>query len=65
MGNELREVGGEDFRAGKGAKISMDRGRGWVFGSSAKQFERPHPQLVHWWLPVHSNPIKCFPHNPI
>jgi hypothetical protein len=23
--------------------------------SSAKQVERAHPQLVHWWLLVHSN----------
>ncbi len=24
--------------------------------SSAKRAERAHPQLVHWWLLVHSSP---------
>jgi hypothetical protein len=30
-------------------------GRGCVFGSSPKRLEWPHPELVHWWLLVHSN----------
>jgi hypothetical protein len=44
----VREVGGEDFGTEKGAEISMDMGKGWVFGSFANWLERPHPQLVHW-----------------
>jgi hypothetical protein len=24
-------------------------------GSSSKQLEQPHPELVHWWLLVHSS----------
>jgi hypothetical protein len=28
---------------------------GCVFGSSPKRLEQPHPQLVHWWLLVHSS----------
>jgi hypothetical protein len=28
-----------------------------VFGSSPKQLELPHPELVHWWLLVHSSPF--------
>jgi hypothetical protein len=34
----------------------MGKGRGCVFGSSPKWFEQPHPELVHWWLLVHSSP---------
>ncbi len=34
-----------------------------VFGSSPKQLERPHPELVHWWLLVHSNPVKALREN--
>jgi hypothetical protein len=34
----------------------MGKGKGYVFGSSPKQLELLHPQLVHWWLLVHSNP---------
>jgi len=52
----VREVGGENFGAAKGAEKSLGRGKGWVFGSSAKWLERPHLQLVHWWLLVRSNP---------
>ncbi len=25
-------------------------------GSSPKRLDRPHPELVHWWLLVHSSP---------
>jgi len=52
----VREVGGENFRAENGAEKFLGRGRGCVFGSSTKRLEWPHPQLVHWWLPVHSSP---------
>jgi hypothetical protein len=33
--------------------------------SSAKRAERAHPQLVHWWLLVHSSPYPAFckPHS--
>jgi hypothetical protein len=27
------------------------------FGSSAKRLEQLHPQLMHWWLLVHSSPF--------
>jgi len=40
----------------RGAEKSLGRGRGCVFGSSPKRLEWPHPELVHWWLLVHSNP---------
>ncbi len=62
-GNEVMEVwgGGEEvskrgkFWAKNGAEKSLGRGRGCVFGSSPKWFEQLHPELVHWWLLVHSN----------
>jgi len=65
VGNEVKEGGRKDFGAKKGSEISMGKGRGWVFGSSTKQLEWLHLQLMHWWLLVHSSPIKGFPHNPI
>jgi len=52
----VREVGRENFGVEKGAEKSLSRGRGCVFGSSPKELERPHPELVHWWLLVHSSP---------
>ncbi len=58
-----RSVGwGEVGRKGKfwgkeRAKKSLGRGKGCVFGSSPKQLEQPHPELVHWWLLVHSSPM--------
>jgi hypothetical protein len=52
--NEVREVGGENFGTKKGAEKSLGRGRGCVFDSSPKWLEQPHPELVHWWLLVHS-----------
>jgi len=30
---------------------------GCVFGLSPKWFQWPHPQLVHWWLLVHSSQV--------
>jgi hypothetical protein len=29
---------------------------GWDFRSSGKRPQRAHPQLVHWWLLIHSSP---------
>jgi len=55
-GNKVREVGGENFEAEKGAEKSLGKGRGCVFGSSPNQLEWPHPELVHRWLLVHSSP---------
>ncbi len=57
--NEVREVGRrevwrENFGAEKGAEKSLGWGRVCVFGSSPKQLEWPHLELVHWWLLVHS-----------
>jgi hypothetical protein len=45
-------MGGEVSRRGKywgkvGAKKSLSKGRGYVFGSFPKQLEWPHPELVH------------------
>jgi len=51
----VREVGGENFGAEKGAEKSLGRGKGCVFGSSPKHFEWPHLELVHWWLMFHSS----------
>ncbi len=48
-------MGGEIFGAKKGAEKSLGRGRGCVFYSSPKRLEQPHPELVHWWLLVHSS----------
>jgi len=35
--------------------ITSGRG-GCVFGSSQKRLQWRHPQVVHWWLLVHSSP---------
>jgi len=52
----VREVGGGNFGVEKKGEKSLGRGRGCVFDSSPKQLEQPHPELVHWWLLVHSSP---------
>ncbi len=55
-----RQVGGKNFGTEKRLKKPKTLGRGGcVFGSSPKQLQRPHPQLVHWWLLVHSSPWCC------
>jgi hypothetical protein len=46
VGNEVKKVGGENFGAKKGAAKSLGNRRGCVFGSSPKQLEQPHPELV-------------------
>jgi len=51
----MKEVGGEIFGAKNGVEKSLGKGRGCVFGSSSKQLEWPHHELVHYWLLVHSN----------
>ncbi len=60
-----REVGreggrgevGKNFGAEKKPKKTNNFGQGGcVSSSSSKQLQRPHPQLVHWWLLVHSSP---------
>jgi hypothetical protein len=53
----VKEVGGGEVgrRENFGAKKSLGKGRGCVFGSSPKQFERLHLELVHWWLLVHTS----------
>jgi hypothetical protein len=38
----------------KAKKKKIGQG-GCGFGSSPKRLQRPHPQLVHWWLLVHSS----------
>jgi len=39
VGNEVKEVGGENFGVENGAKKSLGRGKGCVFGSSPKWLE--------------------------
>jgi hypothetical protein len=52
----MRELGGKKFGAKKGAEKSLGRRKGCVLGSCPKQLERPHPELVHFWLLVHFSP---------
>jgi hypothetical protein len=50
-------VGGKSFEVEKRLKKPKTLRRGGCgFGSSPKRLEQPHPQLVHWWLLVHSSP---------
>jgi hypothetical protein len=55
-----REVGRrEKFWGRKEAEKVNNFGKGGcVFGSSPKRLQWPHPQLVNWWLLVHSSPTK-------
>jgi hypothetical protein len=39
VGNEVKEVGGENFGIEKGVEKSLGRGKGCVFGSSPKWLE--------------------------
>ncbi len=50
-----RSVGGKNFGAEKGAEKSPGTGIRCVIGSSPNRLEWPHPELVHWWLLVHSS----------
>jgi hypothetical protein len=55
-GGRRGEVGRRGkFWGSEEAEKSLARGRGCVFSSSLKQLEWPHPELVHWWLLVHSS----------
>jgi hypothetical protein len=62
-----REVGrgvrqeGKSLGQGKRAEKTLGKGRGCVLGSSSKWLEQPHPELVHWWLLVHSSPFRLAP----
>ncbi len=49
---------GENFGAEKRwkKKNPCEQG-GWDFCSSAKRLQRAHPEMVHWWLLVHSRPL--------
>jgi len=40
----------------RGAEKSLGKRKGCVLSSSPKWLELPHPELVHWWLLVHSSP---------
>jgi hypothetical protein len=43
----VRETGGENFGAEKGAEKSLGRGGRCLFGSSLKWLEQPHLEMVH------------------
>jgi hypothetical protein len=46
-GGRRGEVTRKNFGVEKRVEKSLSKGRGWVFGSSPKRLERPHPKLVH------------------
>jgi len=62
VGNEVREVGGENFGTEKGAEKSLGRGRGCVSGSSPKQL---NDLILNWctggcWFtPAAPHPLPC------
>jgi hypothetical protein len=48
---------GENFGVEKRwKKNKKSRQGGWDFRSSGKRPQWAHPQLVHWWLLIHSSP---------
>jgi hypothetical protein len=47
---------GENFGAKKRWEKKPCGQGGWDFCSSAKRLQWAHPELVHWWLLVHSRP---------
>jgi hypothetical protein len=64
---------GENFGVEKRWKKKKSGQGGWDFRSSGKRPQRAHPQLVHWWVLIHSSrtnqphvsiylvvPSKCF-----
>jgi hypothetical protein len=62
VGNEVRDVGrGEVGRRGKflgqrrGLKNPWAGEEDVFFCSFPKRLQQPHPELVHWWLLVHSS----------
>jgi len=60
--NEVTEVGGEKNGVKNRVQKTLGRGRGFVLGSSPKWLERPHPELVHWWLLVYSSQVLMLNH---
>ncbi len=46
--------GGKILGQRRGEKKKSGQG-GWDFRSSEKRPQRAHPQLVHWWLLIHSS----------
>ncbi len=48
---------GENFGVEKRWKKKKFRARRWDFRSSGKRPQRAHPQLVHWWLLIHSSQV--------
>jgi hypothetical protein len=46
---------GENFGEEKRWEKKICMQGGWDFHSSEKRPQRAHPQLVHWWLLVHSS----------
>jgi hypothetical protein len=47
---------GENFGVEKRwKKIKKSEQGGWDFCSSGKRPQRAHPQLLHWWLLIHSS----------
>jgi len=53
-----REVGKGNFGVEKRAEKSLGMGKGCIFYSSPKQLERPHPEMMHQCLLVHSTQCK-------
>ncbi len=48
---------GENFGVKKRWKKKKKIGQGgWDFRPSRKRPQRAHPQLVHWWVLIHSSP---------
>jgi hypothetical protein len=46
---------GENFGVEKRWKKKKSGQGGWDYRSSGKRPQRAHPQLVHWWLLIHSS----------
>jgi len=54
-GREVVGRRGENFGVEKRWKKKKSGQGGWDFRSSGKRPQRAHPQLVHWWLLIHSS----------
>jgi hypothetical protein len=51
---------GENFGVEKRWKKKKKIGQGgWDFRPSRKRPQRAHPQLVHWWVLIHSSRQNC------
>jgi hypothetical protein len=52
---------GENFGVEKRWKKKKKIGQGgWDFRPSRKRPQRAHPQLVHWWVLIHSSPVATY-----